>query len=491
MKNKCYWAAACLMALSLPLHADPGDTLSLDEKWLFKLAKTESTAPRDYAAPHCDDSQWGFQKMPGTWRVPVAWAESNYVGTYRGWLKMPPTLKNRRIFLHLGFTTATADIYVNGQKIGRSATDRAQTEFEVTPYIKLGQRNLFVFHMPHYDEGDTPLSPDDKTGILSRSFVYNMPADASPAPEQVPAPASPGTRVGDRRNLALSRGFDDTPQRMLSDIERLRQLGFGAITYNKLSSSPEFLALARQHNMPVVSTPPVTSERLVDENNAYTPAAYDLLLPAPDFDFTKALADKRRLAGEALPHPRPRKKKTDDWFTVRDKTYHIVFDRFTGLIHSYTLNDVAVFSARVTVMPNARFKLVSFKNTRPHKLRGTRVTAVYDVEGQGRVTWVYDIAPSGVLTLTAGGGSDILVSLSPRFEQPQVLAQGFTGTDTLTTLPDRRPRAYLVRGTEANGHGIEVMGPRPFTALKAPATTQVIVHHDAKDFELSFLPLTL
>ena len=77
MKNKCYWAAACLMALSLPLHADPGDTLSLDEKWLFKLAKTESTAPRDYAAPHCDDSQWGFQKMPGTWRVPVAWAESN------------------------------------------------------------------------------------------------------------------------------------------------------------------------------------------------------------------------------------------------------------------------------------------------------------------------------------------------------------------------------------------------------------------------------
>jgi hypothetical protein len=117
------------------------------------------------------------------------------------------------------------------------------------------------------------------------------------------------------------------------------------------------------------------------------------------------------------------------------------------------------------------------------------VTVVYDIEGQGQVTWVYKIPNSGILSISAEGKSDILMSMSRRLNVPEYMAQSFDSDTTLTSLKQYRPRVYWVKQRDINGHGVQVIGHRPFTAVETGRPWQFIIEHSGKDFYLTFLPM--
>ena len=477
-----------IVACSLQLFAEPGDTISLDEKWLFKISQTEASAPRDYKNSGCNDSQWSFQTIPGIWRVPTAWSKYNFVGTYRGWIKIPQDKIQHRMFLHIGTTTAVATVYVNGKKLGLTARDRAQTEFEITTYLNFGERNLFVIHMPHYEEGENANNTFGNSGITTHCFIYGIaPGQNLPVTPTIER-AKRGVKVADRNSFQFCEGFFDKPSIMLKDINLMKKLGFGAITLNKLSSDPDFIAYAKTQGMDVVSDPPLTTEALIDYQGNFTMAAYNLLPPS-EYDFKEAIKTGEGYADAAVAKPKPKKSESDALFSVWDKPYQITFNKHTGLITSYSQHSVSIFSGGGTVMPNVKTKLVSFEHTKPNKLSGTKVTVVYDIEGQGQVTWVYKIPNSGILSISAEGKSDILMSMSRRLNVPEYMAQSFDSDTTLTSLKQYRPRVYWVKQRDINGHGVQVIGHRPFTAAETGRPWQFIIEHSGKDFYLTFLPM--
>lgn len=64
MKKMMMMAAALAMPCSM-LHAAEGDTISLSEKWLFKIAESAANLPRHIEATALDDTQWLLQTVPG------------------------------------------------------------------------------------------------------------------------------------------------------------------------------------------------------------------------------------------------------------------------------------------------------------------------------------------------------------------------------------------------------------------------------------------
>lgn len=479
--------AAGLLLLSGQLSAAEGDTISLNEKWLFKLSRNEASLPKDFESTKFNDTQWRFMAVPGVWQVPTAWQSSDYVGVYRGWVKMLPYMQGKRIFLHLGLTTAVTDVYVNGQKIGQTSGDRAQTELEITDRVTIGERNLFVLRMNHYDRGEDATNTRGNSGITSDCYIYVLPEGVDPSPQPRIGKARNAVRVADRFSFEPEEGFFDTEERIAEDLDLMRKVGFGAVTYNKLSSAPRFIDLARKNGIDVVLDAPVTSVPLVDANRQLNNAVY-AYLPDYPYDFKKVIRAGEARANAVVAKPKPRKKESDELLTVWDTPYSISFDKHTGLISSYVQNGVTVFSGSSTLRPEGQSKLVSFTATKPNKVSGTKVTVVYDVENEGRSTWSYEITNNGVLKVSADAISVVNISFSSRLSQSQYCAQGIDGPVELSQLAADRARVFWWRQKGADGKGVEVIANTAFTALRPVYKSQLLLRNPAKSIELNFLP---
>jgi hypothetical protein len=485
--KRLFLVAAGLLLVSGQLAAAVGDTISLDEKWLFKLSRNVASVPKNVESTRFDDSQWRFMTIPGLWRVPTAWQSVDYVGVYRGWIKMLPDMKGKRVFLHMGFTTAATDVFVNGERIGQTERDRAQTEFEITDKIVIGQRNLFVFRMNHYDQGEDATNTRGNSGITSQCYIYTLPQGSNPAPLPVIGKAGNKVRVGDRFSFEPEEGFIDSEKRIDEDMALMRRMGFGAFTYNKLSSDPAFIAYVRQHGMDVVTDVPITSVPLVDANRKLTDAVY-AYLPAYDFNFKQVIKEGVSRADVGVVKPKAKKKETDDVLTISDALYTLAFNKYTGLIASYAQNGVSVFSGGATIRPASKSKLVSLTSTKPDKSGNTRVTAVYDIDGEGRSTWVYDIGNNGVLKISADVAKDIEVSFGGRLTRGECYALGLDGPEQLPQPTYERPQVFWWRQSADDGKGVQLVPNKAFTALKPVYKSQLLMRNAEKGIELTFVP---
>jgi hypothetical protein len=478
---------AILAGANLAAFAAEGDTISLDEKWLFRLFSNEKKVAKNVSNKTYNDTQWGFQAIPGFWRVPGSLYKANCVGVYRGWVKMPETFVGRKVYLHIGNTTAVTDIYMNGQLIGKSVADRAQTEFEITSYLTKG-RNLFAFVMPRWDAGQKERSYREKRGFMSECYLYALNADQNPTPEYVPKEAGAGVVVVDRYSFEPQKSFLDTREVQEKEIAEMKKMGFKAVTYNKLGSDPQFIELCSQNGIDVVSTPPATSEPFFDANHNYTEAAYNIA-PTPNYNYKKEISAGEKRANALVSKPKPKKKESSDLFAVWDTPYSIQFDKHTGLISSYTLEGVSILSSGCTFMPNAQRKLVSFTYTKPNKNSGTKATAVFDIDGK-QVTWDYEVQSSGVLSITMSGEpTEWLAIFAPSLTKYTLEAKDFNGTTTVNEVQMNREGVVFWKQTDANGRGVEIVGQHDFSAHRTAKNTQWIFNANDKKFQFVFLPV--
>ena len=296
------------------------DTVSLNEKWLFKVMKCESEVPIGFQSETFNDSQWFFMDIPGQWtdqRYAKDWTGFNHVGIYRGWVKYLPKWKNRKVMLHIGNTTSEADIFVNGQLVGKTSRNLATSEFDVTDCLHRG-RNLYAFKMKCWDEDGQGSEKDWTPGITSSCYLYTVPtrtkvlpidtlglsldslsvlvdslradsirfsndsimladsvarADSLEALAHIP-PRVMKVLIADRYSIEPSKGYVDTKAHMLESIRMMKHLNFNAVSFNKASSDPLFVKLCRQNGLRVVDEPPTFDGRLIDDNGDFTYLAY-------------------------------------------------------------------------------------------------------------------------------------------------------------------------------------------------------------------------
>lgn len=150
--------------------------LSLNGIWKFNWVKDADMRPLDFWKLSYNDKGWSDMKVPAVWELngygdPVyvnvgyAWenhfknnppevpTENNHVGSYRREIVIPESWKGKEVIAHFGSVTSNMYLWVNGRYVGYSEDSKLEAEFDLTPYLKAGEKNLIAFQVFRWCDG--------------------------------------------------------------------------------------------------------------------------------------------------------------------------------------------------------------------------------------------------------------------------------------------------------------------------------------------------
>ncbi|SDF92956.1 beta-galactosidase [Thermoanaerobacter thermohydrosulfuricus] len=172
---------------------------SLNGTWKFKWSENPASRPVDFYKPDYDVSGWGEIKVPGNWEtqgydypiytnITYPWAgyESvnppnaptvyNPVGSYRTTFTVPQEWNGREIYLSFQGVQSAFYVWVNGHQVGYSEDSMTPKDFDITPYIQLGE-NVLAVEVYRWSDGYY-LEDQDMirlSGIMRDVFLYSKP----------------------------------------------------------------------------------------------------------------------------------------------------------------------------------------------------------------------------------------------------------------------------------------------------------------------------
>ena len=149
---------------------------SLNGTWKFNWVKDADSRPTDFWEQGFNDKGWDEIPVPGVWELhgygdPIyvnigyAWREQfannppevpvtdNHVGSYRKEIVIPAAWKGKQIMAHFGSATSNIYVWVNGRYVGYSEDSKLEAEFDLTSYLKPGQKNLIAFQIFRWCDG--------------------------------------------------------------------------------------------------------------------------------------------------------------------------------------------------------------------------------------------------------------------------------------------------------------------------------------------------
>ena len=171
--------------------------MSLNGNWKFFWVKDAESRPTDFWKVGFNDKGWNTLPVPGLWELhgygnPIyvnigyAWrnqfennpphvpTENNNVGSYRKEIMIPASWKGKDIIAHFGSVTSNMYLWVNGKYVGYSEDSKLEAEFNLTPYLKPGQKNQIAFQVFRWCDG-TYLEDQDffrYSGVGRDCYLY-------------------------------------------------------------------------------------------------------------------------------------------------------------------------------------------------------------------------------------------------------------------------------------------------------------------------------
>lgn len=171
--------------------------MPLNGTWNFFWVKDAGDRPVDFWKTTYNDRGWGTMQIPGMWELngfgdPIyvnigyAWRnqfknnppyvpeENNHVGSYRREIMVPASWKGKDIMAHFGSVTSNMYLWVNGKYVGYSEDSKLEAEFDLTPYLKPGEKNLIAFQVFRWCDG-TYLEDQDffrYSGVGRDCYLY-------------------------------------------------------------------------------------------------------------------------------------------------------------------------------------------------------------------------------------------------------------------------------------------------------------------------------
>ena len=171
--------------------------MTLNGTWKFNWVKNADSRPTDFWKTGFNDKGWDDLQVPAVWElngygdpiyvnVGYAWrnqfknnppevpTENNHVGSYRREIVVPASWSGKDIIAHFGSVTSNMYLWVNGRYIGYSEDSKLEAEFDLTPYLKPGQKNLIAFQVFRWCDG-TYLEDQDffrYSGVGRDCYLY-------------------------------------------------------------------------------------------------------------------------------------------------------------------------------------------------------------------------------------------------------------------------------------------------------------------------------
>ena len=105
---------------------------------------------------------------------PYVPTEENHVGSYRREIMVPADWKGKDIIAHFGAVSSNMYLWVNGKFVGYSEDSKLEAEFNLTPYLKPGQKNLIAFQVFRWCDGSYLEDQDffRYTGVARDCYLY-------------------------------------------------------------------------------------------------------------------------------------------------------------------------------------------------------------------------------------------------------------------------------------------------------------------------------
>jgi beta-galactosidase len=143
----------------------------LNGDWRFNWVRSPAERPQDFYMEGYDDSGWDFIPVPSNWEVqgygvpiylnhpyefeknpPFIHHDYNPVGSYRTSFQVPPTWRDREVFLHFGAVKSAMYLWINGQRVGYSQGSKLPAEFNITEFVRPGE-NLLAVEVYRWSDG--------------------------------------------------------------------------------------------------------------------------------------------------------------------------------------------------------------------------------------------------------------------------------------------------------------------------------------------------
>lgn len=171
--------------------------MTLNGTWKFFWVQDADSRPTDFWKVGYNDKGWSDMSVPGVWELngygdPIyvntgyAWrnqfksnppqvpTQNNHVGSYRREITVPANWGGKEIIAHFGSVTSNIYLWVNGRYVGYSEDSKLEAEFNLTPYLKPGQKNLIAFQVFRWCDG-TYLEDQDffrYSGVGRDCYLY-------------------------------------------------------------------------------------------------------------------------------------------------------------------------------------------------------------------------------------------------------------------------------------------------------------------------------
>jgi beta-galactosidase len=137
---------------------------SLNGTWRFHYAPNPSQAPQGFWLGDAGADGWADIQVPSNWELqgfgvpiytntkypfspvdpPLVPKEDNPVGSFLRTFTVPDDWADRQITVHFGGVSSAFFVWVNGQRVGYSEDSRLPAEFDVTPWVRVGENTLAV-----------------------------------------------------------------------------------------------------------------------------------------------------------------------------------------------------------------------------------------------------------------------------------------------------------------------------------------------------------
>ena len=192
-----YFAYESAEAAKKGIKENSANFMTLNGTWKFNWVKDADSRPTDFWKTGFNDKGWNDIPVPGVWELhgygdPIyvnigyAWRNqfennppyvptgNNHVGSYRKEITVPASWKGKDIIAHFGSVTSNMYLWVNGKYVGYSEDSKLEAEFNLTPYLKPGQKNLIAFQVFRWCDG-TYLEDQDffrYSGVGRDCYLY-------------------------------------------------------------------------------------------------------------------------------------------------------------------------------------------------------------------------------------------------------------------------------------------------------------------------------
>ena len=145
----------------------------LNGQWAFHYVPNADERPTDFFRTDYDDSGWGTIPVPGNWelngygvpvyvnttndfdnsQLPKVPVKGNAVGSYRKWVEINKKWKDKQVIINIGGAKSCFYLWVNGDFVGYSEDAKTNSEFDITQFVKFGERNLIALQVFKWSDG--------------------------------------------------------------------------------------------------------------------------------------------------------------------------------------------------------------------------------------------------------------------------------------------------------------------------------------------------